>query len=78
MTTLTRPPVRWPTPAMLEQAGFVRCKTDGCRVYLDPVNVPQRKCADHQRKDRVARQQRRIEMRYAPRPTRSHRERPAA
>lgn len=34
----------------MEQMGLVRCGEDGCGVYLDPVNVPGRRCMAHRRR----------------------------
>lgn len=55
-----RPLFPWPNPAQLERMGFVRCQQDGCTVYVDPANMPGRRCLAHQREvDELVREQRR-------------------
>lgn len=49
-----QPQIPWPTAFQLEHAGFVRCQSEGCSVFVDPVNVPEKACREHQaRKQRT-------------------------
>lgn len=43
----------WPTAGQLEAAGLVRCEhEDGCSIYVDPENMPSRRCIAHTREQR--------------------------
>lgn len=42
----------FPAEHQLERMGLVRCEGQPCSTWVDPVNVPERKCARHQREGR--------------------------
>jgi hypothetical protein len=52
-----QPQTPFPTDEQLEQMGLVRCKTPGCSCWIDPINVPQRQCGEHQRSERRRRRE---------------------
>lgn len=61
----------WPSVEQFQRMGLVRCQTDGCTVFVDPVNVPSRQCLAHQRAERQRRREQRFQNR--PRISREHR-----
>lgn len=50
----------WPTSEQLEQMGLTRCEhEDGCSIYVDPANMPSRRCITHTRAQRKAKRNQR-------------------
>lgn len=36
-----------PTVAQMQQMGLVECGEPGCTIYVDPANMPARRCKQH-------------------------------
>lgn len=62
--------IAWPTSEQLEAMGLVRCEHEaGCSIYVDPANMPAKRCIRHGREQRRNRSQQRRQPRvpYLPR-----------
>jgi hypothetical protein len=62
------PQIPWPTPEQLQKMGLVRCEQAGCSVYVDPANLPARRCLKHGRPTRQTTERPLAELRFAPLP----------
>lgn len=43
-----------PSPEQMRKMGLIECSEQGCRVFIDPVNMPGGKCIEHARTSRPA------------------------